>query len=52
MPESLIEVVSPQLSAPVTRKPIDTAATGEDGIGQSMFRLGEFTIAFAGDDDE
>ncbi|MGW1680259.1 hypothetical protein [Saccharopolyspora sp. NPDC002376] len=52
MLEELIEVVSPQLSAPVTRKPVDTVAISEDGISQSIVSVGPLTIMFAGDDDE
>ncbi|MER5388886.1 hypothetical protein [Saccharopolyspora sp. NPDC002686] len=47
-------MVSPQLSAPVTRKSIDTAAIGEDGVSRSMIDLPipGVNIPFAGDDDE
>ncbi|MGW1680260.1 hypothetical protein [Saccharopolyspora sp. NPDC002376] len=54
MPEELIEVVSPQLSAPVTRKPVDTVAISQDGVSRSMveFPVDGQTIPFAADDDE
>ncbi|MER5388888.1 hypothetical protein [Saccharopolyspora sp. NPDC002686] len=52
MLDDLIEAVSPQLSAPVTRNPADTVPISEDGISQSIFGYKGFTIFFAGDDDE
>ncbi|MCX2729198.1 hypothetical protein OOZ19_03010 [Saccharopolyspora sp. NFXS83] len=52
MSENLIELVSPQLSAPVDRKPGNAVAAVEDGAEQSIFKIGPFSIAFAEDDDD
>ncbi|MCX2729197.1 hypothetical protein OOZ19_03005 [Saccharopolyspora sp. NFXS83] len=54
MHEKLTEPVSPQLSAPVTRKPVDAVTVSEIGAGQSMANLGpvDLPLDFAADDDD
>jgi hypothetical protein len=53
MTEDLMESVAPQLSPPVTRQPVNTAATtNESGVEQSIFGFTIGGITFAGDEDE
>ncbi|QWF82430.1 hypothetical protein [Amycolatopsis sp. CA-230715] len=52
MTENLMESVAPQLSPPVTRQPVGTAAETADGAELSILTIGPVTISFAADDDE
>jgi hypothetical protein len=52
MTEDLMESVAPQLSPPVTRQPVNAAATSESGVDQSVFGITIGGFTFAGDEDE
>ncbi|MCX2729199.1 hypothetical protein OOZ19_03015 [Saccharopolyspora sp. NFXS83] len=51
MSEDLIEVVSPQLSAPVSRRSPDSGAGEADGVDPSIITIGDFPLGFAPDDE-